>query len=106
MTFTIAGPNDTWLHARGVPGSHVVIRWRNPTADDRPETIEAAAQLAAYYSSGRGGGLAEVDVAKRRHVRKIKGAGPGMVTYRNESTIAVRPAPETDLTGVLTGAES
>ena len=61
VTFTIAGPNDTWLHARGVPGSHVVIRWRNPGSDDRPETIQAAAQLAAFYSSGRDGGLAEVE---------------------------------------------
>jgi predicted ribosome quality control (RQC) complex YloA/Tae2 family protein len=88
-----------------VPGSHVVIRWRNPAADDRRETIEAAAQLAAWYSSARGAGLAEVDIAKRRHVRKIKGAGPGMVTYRNESTIAVRPAPETDLMTVLSGSD-
>jgi predicted ribosome quality control (RQC) complex YloA/Tae2 family protein len=89
-----------------VPGSHVVIRWRNPAADDRRETIEAAAQLAAYYSSARGGGMAEVDVAKRRHVRKIKGAGPGMVTYRNESTLAVRPASESDVAAILSGADS
>lgn len=105
VTFSIAGPNDTWVHARGVPGSHVVIRWRNAAADDRAETIEAAARLAAYYSSARSGGLAEVDVAKRRHVRKIKGAGPGMVTYRNETTIAVRPGSESDLAGVLSGPD-
>ncbi|HVL25769.1 MAG TPA: hypothetical protein VM450_16890, partial [Thermomicrobiales bacterium] len=42
------------------------------------------------YSSGRESGTVEVDVAERRHVRKIKGGGPGMVTYRNEHTIAVR----------------
>ncbi|HLL49865.1 MAG TPA: NFACT family protein, partial [Thermomicrobiales bacterium] len=30
VTFDIAGPDDTWLHARGVGGSHVVIRWRTP----------------------------------------------------------------------------
>jgi predicted ribosome quality control (RQC) complex YloA/Tae2 family protein len=105
VTFTIAGPNDTWVHARGVPGSHVIIRWRNPAEDERPETIEAAARLAAYYSSARSGGVAEVDVAKRRHVRKIKGAGPGMVTYRNESTIAVRPASEAELAHVLAGPD-
>ena len=27
-------------------------------------------------------------------MRKIKGAGPGMVTYRNERTIRVQPSPE------------
>jgi predicted ribosome quality control (RQC) complex YloA/Tae2 family protein len=104
VTFSIAGPNDTWLHARGVPGSHVIVRWRNPNAEERPETIEAAARIAAFYSSSRNSGQVEVDVAKRRHVRKIKGAGPGMVTYRNERTIAVRPADEADLKSELTPA--
>lgn len=102
VTFDIAGPNDTWLHARGVPGSHVIIRWRNPAGDERDETIEAAAQLAGYYSSLRNGGQAEVDVTRRRFVRKIKGAGPGMVTYRNERTISVRPAGEESLAATLT----
>jgi predicted ribosome quality control (RQC) complex YloA/Tae2 family protein len=104
VTFSIAGPNDTWLHARGVPGSHVIVRWRNPNADERPETIEAAARIAAFYSSSRNSGQVEVDVARRRHVRKIKGAGPGMVTYRNERTIAVRPADEAALKNELTPA--
>jgi predicted ribosome quality control (RQC) complex YloA/Tae2 family protein len=40
-------------------------------------------------------------VAPRRHVRKIKGAGPGMVTYRNERTIRVQPAPEERLRHIL-----
>src|SRR5665811_286721 len=91
VTFSIAGPDDTWLHARGVPGSHVIVRWAQPTEDDDPETIEAAAALAGWYSSARQGGSAEIDVARRRHVRKISGGGPGMVTYRNEYTIAVSP---------------
>lgn len=97
VTFDIAGPDDTWLHARGVPGSHVIVRWRQPGADEDPETIGAAAALAAYYSAARGSASVEVDVTRRRHVRKIKGAGPGMVTYRQERTLAVRPAPETAL---------
>ena len=94
VTFDVAGPNDTWLHARGLPGSHVIIRWRLPTAEEREETVLAAARLAAHYSGGRSGANVEVDVARRRHVRKIKGAGPGMVTYRNERTIAVKPGDE------------
>lgn len=106
VTFTIAGPNDTWLHARGVPGSHVIVRWRNPSGDERPETIEAAGRIAAFYSSSRNSGQVEVDVTRRRYVRKIKGAGPGMVTYRNERTVAVRPADEGSLTNELTLASS
>jgi len=98
VTFDIGGPNDTWLHARGVPGSHVIVRWARPEADTE-ERIETAAALAAYYSGSRASGSVEVDVAKRRDVRKIKGGGPGMVTYRNEYTIPVRPRSEDELKG-------
>jgi len=96
VTFDIGGPNDLWLHARGVPGSHVILRTVRP--DEEPEeAIEAAAALAAFYSGSRSDGTVEVDVARRRDVRKIKGGGPGMVTYRNEYTIPVRPMSEDDL---------
>ncbi len=101
VTFDIAGPDDTWLHARGVGGSHVVIRWRSPDSPEAPETVEAAAALAAWYSAARESGRVEVDVAPRRHVRKIKGARPGMVTYRNERTIRVQPTPEERLRHIL-----
>lgn len=97
VTFDLAGPEDTWLHARGVPGSHVIVRWRIPGMEEDPETIEAAAALAAYYSAARNAATVEVDVTKRKYVRKIKGAGPGMVTYRQERTIAVRPMVESAL---------
>jgi predicted ribosome quality control (RQC) complex YloA/Tae2 family protein len=71
--------------------------------DEDQETVEAAAALAAHYSSARDSGSVEVDVTRRRHVRKIKGTGPGMVTYRQERTISVRPADETALAPVLRG---
>jgi predicted ribosome quality control (RQC) complex YloA/Tae2 family protein len=87
VTFEKGGPLDLWLHARGVPGAHVIIKDAAP-----PEhVIEQAAALAAYYSAQRQNTRVEVDVTERRHVRKIKGAGQGMVTYRNERTLAVAP---------------
>ncbi|MFN8591815.1 MAG: NFACT RNA binding domain-containing protein [Thermomicrobiales bacterium] len=101
LTFDLAGPDDTWLHARGVGGSHVIIRWQSPGSEEREETVSAAASLAAWYSAARTGSAVEVDVAPRRHVRKLKGAGPGMVTYRNERTIRVPPKPEQDLREIL-----
>jgi predicted ribosome quality control (RQC) complex YloA/Tae2 family protein len=101
LTFEIAGPDDTWLHARGVGGSHVIIRWTRPGLPEDPRTIEAAAALAAWYSAARESRNVEVDVAPRRYVRKLKGAGPGMVTYRNEHTIRVRPQAEEALRDVL-----
>lgn len=94
ITFDLAGPNDTWLHARGVAGSHVIVRWHNPAGEEDEETLGLAASLAAYYSAARSSGAVEVDITRRRYVRKIKGAGPGMVTYRNERTVAARPEAE------------
>ncbi|MGH2557830.1 MAG: Rqc2 family fibronectin-binding protein [Thermomicrobiales bacterium] len=97
VTFDIAGPNDTWLHARGVPGSHVIIRWNNAAGEEDEETLNMAASLAAHYSAARESGGVEVDITRRRYVRKIKGAGPGMVTYRNERTVHASALSEADL---------
>ena len=91
-TFKHANPNDLWLHVRGVPGAHVIIR-----ADGRSmpeELISQVAAIAAYYSKKRGDNKVPVDVTQRKYVRKIKGAGAGMVTYRNERTITVQPMSE------------
>ncbi len=90
VTFDKAAPGDWWLHARGIPGAHVIIK-----ADGRniPEAVfEQAAALAAYYSAARGEARATVDVTLRKHVRRIAGAGPGMVTYCNETTRTVVPS--------------
>lgn len=92
VTFEIAGPDDWWLHARGVPGSHVIVRGTGRDPSDA--ALQRAAAVAAWYSKSRTSGKVEVDLARRRDVRKIKGAGPGMVTYRNERTMLVEPAEE------------
>lgn len=97
ITFEIAGADDLWLHARGVPGSHVIVRREGGDDRDFDAALARAASLAAYYSGARKSVSVEVDIAKRRDVRKIKGAGPGMVTYRNERTVAARPANEEEL---------
>ena len=95
VTFDIGGPEDSWLHSRGVPGSHVIVKWSGGHEDEA--VLQAAAELAAYYSGGRESGRVEVDHAARRDVRKIRGAGPGMVTYRNEHTVRVAPRSEDEL---------
>jgi predicted ribosome quality control (RQC) complex YloA/Tae2 family protein len=89
VTFDKGSPGDTWLHVRDVPGAHVIIK-----SDGRPipeAIIERAAGYAAHYSSLRHEAKAPVDVTLRVHVRKIKGAAAGMVTYRNEQTLMVTP---------------
>lgn len=79
-----AGGQDLWLHAKDVPGSHVILRTegREPLEED----ILAAASLAAYYSKGRGGRV-PVDVCRRRYVKKTAGAAMGHVTFTNNRTL-------------------
>ncbi|NDJ59900.1 MAG: fibronectin/fibrinogen-binding protein [Chloroflexi bacterium] len=94
VTFDKGGPQDLWLHARDVPGAHVIIKMDGRRIPE--DVIERAAVLAAYFSANRGESSVIVDVTERRHVRKIKGGGPGMVTYRNEETRTVAPQPLAD----------
>ncbi len=92
VTFTKGRPEDMWLHARGVPGSHVIIKTAGRAVP--PAVLNRAASLAAYFSASRTEGHVLVDVTERRHVHKIKGGQPGMVTYRNESPLEVVPRGE------------
>lgn len=87
VTFREARPHDLWLHARGVPGAHVVIRAPGPSVPER--VLQAAAALAAGASAARHAASVAVDYTQRRHVRRIKGAPPGLVTYRQERTLHV-----------------
>jgi predicted ribosome quality control (RQC) complex YloA/Tae2 family protein len=75
----------------------VIVRWSDPAGNEDDDTLETAAALAAHYSRAREGRSVEVDLTRRRYVRKIKGTGPGMVTYRNERTVAVHPESEANL---------
>lgn len=89
VTFHQATSNDIWLHARGVPGSHVIIK---AAGREVPRsTIEQAASLAAYYSQARGSTSVPVDYTQQRHVRHMKGGGPGMVIYEREHTLYAEP---------------
>jgi predicted ribosome quality control (RQC) complex YloA/Tae2 family protein len=92
VSFKKATGDDLWLHAREVPGAHVVIKHDGRAIPEA--VIERAAGLAAYYSGRRGDGKVPVDVTRIKYVRKIKGAGPGMVTYRNETTRVAAPQSE------------
>ena len=95
VTFDKASPQDIWLHARGVPGAHVIIKSDGRRTPD--DVLDTAAALAAYYSAHRGEAHAVVDITERRYVKKIKGGASGMVTYRNEVTRTIKPRDEKDL---------
>ncbi len=79
ITFKHAKKDDYWFHAKGIPGSHVVIK----TNGDELEDIEymEAARLAAFYSKGKNNSLVEVDYTKRQNIRKPANAKLGFVIY-------------------------
>lgn len=86
-----AHKEDVWFHARGVPGSHVLIRMNNQKSMPNMVVIESVAQLAAYYSKLKGSALVPVSYAKKKFVRKPKNAVPGLVVLDKEETILVAP---------------
>jgi predicted ribosome quality control (RQC) complex YloA/Tae2 family protein len=90
VTFQRGDPDDLWLHVRGLPGAHVVVKSGGRPVPD--EVVKEAARLAAYYSSARESDRVDVDVTERRYVKRAPGRRPGMVTYRNERTLYVEPA--------------
>ena len=76
---------DLWLHARDIPGSHVIVR--DYREGDR-ETLAQALRLAAFYSKGKGNGV-QVDYTLRKYVKKPGGAPPGFVNYTHQSSAVV-----------------
>lgn len=87
LTTRFASPDDTWLHTKGYPGSHVIIKAK--TFSD--ETLLEAANLAAYYSKAAEGTKVPVDYTLVRYVKKPNGSKPGMVTYSTNRTVYVDP---------------
>lgn len=80
LTFKFATGNDWWFHAKGIPGSHVVVKMNG--AEELPDrTFEEAGRLAAYYSKGRGQDKVEIDYIQKKHVKKPSGGKPGFVVY-------------------------
>lgn len=92
LTFGHAAPADVWLHARSVPGSHVVLRWTEEGAPPARD-LEEAAVLAAFYSKARTSGTVAVDWTRRKYVRKPRGAPPGRVSLIHAKTLFVAPDP-------------
>ena len=87
ITFTYAGNNDLWFHAKGCPGSHVIVKTEGRDLPDR--LFEEAGALAAHFSSNRGGKKVEVDYVRRKEVKKVKGGKPGLVIYHTNYSLVI-----------------
>lgn len=93
LTLKFAKKDDLWLHAKGVSGSHVIIK--NQQKRKTPEhVIQRAAELAAYFSKSKSSGLVAVMVTEKKFVRKPKGALPGQVRVDREDVILAEPKLE------------
>lgn len=91
LTFHFADPDDIWLHANDMPGSHVILRSGGKRMEEIPDrAFEEAASLAAWYSAGREQGKVEIDYLLRRNVKKPAGAKPGFVVYYTNYSILAR----------------
>lgn len=98
LTFKFAYGNDWWFHAKGIPGSHVIVKSEGKELPDR--TFEEAARLAAYYSGARGksGGAEkiEVDYTEKKNVKKPGGGKPGFVVYYTNYSMLI----DSDISGI------
>ncbi len=86
-----ASGEDVWFHVKDAPGSHALIKVAGKKQALTEKTIEEAAAIAAFYSKAKGSSKVEVIYAEARHVKKPKGAKPGMVTVKEYKGIVVKP---------------
>ena len=83
-----AKPDEIWLHAKDMPGSHVIIQ---AEGDIPQETMKQAALLAAWFSKGQHSSMVPIDYTRRRYVKKPSGAAPGKVIYTHHKTAYITP---------------
>lgn len=95
LTFQFATGGDWWFHAKGIPGSHVIVKTNGDELPDR--TFEEAGKLAAYYSKSREAEKVEIDYTERKNVKKPNASKPGFVIYHtNYSLIS-----DTDISNIV-----
>ena len=93
LTFEYAKNDYTWFHAKGFHGCHLVV----DSSRLNEKIIRICANVAAYYSQGRYSSSVPVDYCEIRNVKKIKGARPGFVSYKNYKTIYIDPYDDKEL---------
>lgn len=89
LSFKFASGNDWWFHAKGQPGSHVIVKSNGEELPDR--TFEEAARLAAFYSKGRQAPKVEIDYTQKKNLKKPNGAKPGFVIYHTNYSMIAEP---------------
>ena len=94
LTFHFANGNDWWFHAKGAPGSHVIVRTNGEELPDR--TFEEAGRLAAHFSKNAGSEKVEIDYIEKTHVKTPNGSKPGFVVYYTNYSLMI----DSDISGI------
>lgn len=94
LTFKLATGNDWWFHAKGIPGSHVVVKANGEELPDR--AFEEAGKLAAHYSQAKGQEKVEIDYTQKKNVKKPNGSKPGFVVYYTNYSLVI----DSDISGL------
>ena len=89
LTFKFATGNDWWFHTKKIHGSHVIVKTNGKELPD--STYEYAAELAAYYSSGRDTDKVEIDYLQKKNVKKPASSVAGFVVYYTNYSMVVSP---------------
>lgn len=89
LSFKVATGNDWWFHAKGMPGSHVIVKSNN---EELPDSVfEEAGRLAGFYSKGRENEKIEIDYLQKKNLKKPSGAAPGFVVYYTNYSLVIEP---------------
>ena len=93
LTHKLSASNDYWFHAQKLSGSHVIVKVpeNNPNFIMSETIIRTAANLAAYYSTGKNSSSVPVDYTKVRYLKKVPGMKGSFVTMTNQKTIYIDP---------------
>ena len=94
LTFKFATGNDWWFHAKGMPGSHVILKSEGKDVPD--STFEEAGRLAAFYSKGKGQEKVEIDYTPKKNIKKTPGGKPGFVIYHTNYSLNI----DSNITGI------
>ena len=90
LTLKLASGNDTWLHAKNIQGSHIIIRNKGIKQTTPLGTLIQAANLAAHFSKAKKENKVLVDYTLKKYVKKPKNAKPGMVIYSHEKSLWIK----------------
>lgn len=90
LTLKYAKKTDLWFHTKDIHGSHCILLLNGlPVPSD--DILLKCAEITAYHSKARNSSNVPVDVCEVKFVKKPNGAKPGMVIYKNNRTLYVKP---------------